>query len=274
LLTTPQTFHLNTRHISAQGTPITNHTNVLHLSVLPSPWDRLISLLFFLLALLLGNTINLKSRFPEWFLPSHIVLKRQKFGWDDHFANEKAIYRRLAPIQGKFVPVCYGEARCAETEETGPRALVLSDVGGVTLKDSAARGLGGEELERMLEVAFRALSACRVAHDDRNLGNYRLVDGRKRVGIIDFEHSYVLGVDEDQELVTASSVRFVSKYYGMRHGGSANKKEAGCGKLLGSGDSTSEGRSQSSRGFWGGMGSQRALAWAARSGPGFILRRG
>jgi hypothetical protein len=178
--------------------------------------DRLACLLFLVLALVLGNT--LKSRYPEWFLPRRIVLKRQKFGWDDHFDNEKAIYRALTSIQGRVVPVCYGEARCAETNDTGPRTLVLSDVGGVTLKDGAARGLVGGDLERMLGDAFRALSGCRVAHDDRNLGNYRLVDNRTRIAILDFEHSYVLRDDEDPDLITASSVRFVAKYYGMRQG--------------------------------------------------------
>jgi hypothetical protein len=235
--------------------------------------DRLVCLLFLLLALVLGNTV--KSRYPEWFLPRRIVLKRQKSGWEDHFDNEKAIYRALTSIQGRVVPVCYGEARCAETDETGPLALVLSDVGGVTLKDRAASGVAGGDLERMLGDAFRALSGCRVAHDDRNLGNYRLVDNRTRIAILDFEHSYELRDDEDPDLMTASSVRFVAKYYGMRHGdATTTNKEGGCEKGQGSGAGKSEGGCPASWGYLGGMGRHRILDLVTRSGQGFFLFRG
>jgi hypothetical protein len=67
----------------------------------------------------------------------------------------------------------------------------------------------------MLEESFRALSGCKVAHDDRNLDNYRLVDG-KSIMIIDFDSSYVLDADEDPDFVTFCSVRFVS-YYSLLH---------------------------------------------------------
>jgi predicted Ser/Thr protein kinase len=166
------------------------------------------------LPIALSNIV--KDSYPEWFLPARIVLKRQKRGWEEEFDNEKAIYQALAPIQGKVVPVCYGEAQCSETETTGPRALVLSDIGGVSLSDSAAQGLGISELEKMLEESFRALSGCKVAHDDRNLDNYRLVD-RKSIMIIDFDSSYVLDADEDPDFVTFCSVRFVSRYYSLLH---------------------------------------------------------
>jgi hypothetical protein len=71
------------------------------------------------LPIALSNII--KDSYPEWFLPARIVLKRQKRGWEEELDNEKAIYQALAPIQGKVVPVCYGEAQCSETETTGPR---------------------------------------------------------------------------------------------------------------------------------------------------------
>ncbi|KAL2262683.1 hypothetical protein VTK26DRAFT_436 [Humicola hyalothermophila] len=82
--------------------------------------------------------------------------------------------RQLAPVQGQVVPVCYGEASCAATEDTGPRALVLSDIGGI--------GLLG------------------VTHDDGKLDNYRLVgENRDRVMVIDFDSSYNMAETEDPE---------------------------------------------------------------------------
>lgn len=160
----------------------------------------------------------IKSWFPEWFLPSRIVLKRQKKDWDDEFDNEKAIYQTLAPVQGKAVPVCYGEAECTETETTGKRALVLSDIGGVSLHEDDARGLDVAELEGMLSEPFRALAVLKVSHDDYKLDNYRLVGGK--IMIIDFDSSYIFETD-DPDFVTFGSVKFVSRLYNNVHRGGA-----------------------------------------------------
>ncbi|KAG7286747.1 hypothetical protein NEMBOFW57_009061 [Staphylotrichum longicolle] len=144
----------------------------MRLQIQPSLFDRLISWLL-----------------QQWFLPPQIVLKRQKINWDEEFDNEKHIYATLAPLQGKVIPICYGEAQCAATGTTGTRALVLSDVGGVCLSEDAAKGFDVAQLEAMLEEFFRALAELKVAHDDFKLDNYRLVGDK--IIVIDFDSSYV-----------------------------------------------------------------------------------
>lgn len=160
----------------------------------------------------------IKPSFTEWVLLPRIVLKRQKRGWDEEFDNEKAIYQVLTPVQGKAVPVCYGEAECTKTETTGTRALVLSDIGGVSLHEDNARGLGVAQLEGMLSEPFRALAELRVSHDDYKLDNYRLVGGR--IMIIDFDSSYIFET-EDPDFVTFRSTKFVSRLYNNVHRGGA-----------------------------------------------------
>ncbi|GAB1318830.1 hypothetical protein MFIFM68171_09040 [Madurella fahalii] len=193
------------RRISGLGTLCGHHRNVVHLQILPTAFDRLV---FWLLQLLpVALCIIIQSWFPEWFLPSRIVLKRQKKGGDDELDNEKAIYQALAPVQGKVVPVCYGEAECTETEMTGTRALVLSDVEGVSLHEDDARGLDVAQLEGMLSEPFRALAELKVSHDDYKLDNYRLVGDR------------IMIIDPD--FVTFRSVKFVSRLYNNVHRGGA-----------------------------------------------------
>ena len=160
----------------------------------------------------------MKTWRPEWFLPLRIVLKRQKEGWEDEFDNEKSIYEALTPIQGKVVPVCYGEAECPETDMTGTRALVLSDVGGVSLHEDGAAGLTVQQVEAMLSESFSGLSNLQVSHDDFKLDNYRLVGDK--IIIIDFDSSYGFET-EDPEFVTFRSVKFVSRLYNNVHRGEA-----------------------------------------------------
>jgi hypothetical protein len=188
----------------------------MHLQIVPTAFDRVVTWMLHLLPVAVCAMV--KSRCPEWFLPPRIVLKRQKKGWDEEFDNEKAIYKTLTPVQGSAVPICYGEAACAETETTGTRALVLSDIGGVSLHEDAARGLEVAQLEKMLSEPFRALASLKVAHDDYKLDNYRLVENK--IIVIDFDSSYIFET-EDPEFVTFRSVKFVSRLYNNVHRGGA-----------------------------------------------------
>ncbi|KXX77344.1 hypothetical protein MMYC01_205568 [Madurella mycetomatis] len=209
-------FRLGKRRISGVGKLCDHHRNVVYLQIIPTTFDRL---LFWLLQLVpVALCAIIKSWFPESFLPSRIVLKRQKKDWDDEFDNEKAIYQTLAPVQGKAVPVCYGEVECTETETTGKRALVLSDIGGVSLHEDDARGLEVAELEGMLSKPFRALAELKVSHDDYKLDNYRLVGDK--IMIIDFDSSYIFETEEP-DFVTFRSVKFVSRLYNNVHRGGA-----------------------------------------------------
>lgn len=154
------------------------------------------------------------------------MLKRQKAGWDDEFDNEKAIYQRLAPVQGTVVPVCYGEASCPATDndtDTRPRALVLSDVGGIGLNEDAAGGLDTDHVEAMLLEALRTLTYLGVTHDDSKLDNFRLVGDRDRVMVIDFDSSYIMGPGDNPEKNARSDARFATQQYWLVHGGKKPK---------------------------------------------------
>jgi hypothetical protein len=88
--------------------------------------------------------------------------KRQRRDLDEEFDNEKAIYQQLAPLQGTVVPVCYGEASCPATKETGTRALVLLHADGVGLNEEAAGGMEREKVETMLMASLLAMSSLGV----------------------------------------------------------------------------------------------------------------
>ncbi|KAK3905070.1 hypothetical protein C8A05DRAFT_31116 [Staphylotrichum tortipilum] len=91
-------------HRTASGTWADNHhSNVLRLHIHRALWD------------------------------DTIILKKLKPKWDDEFDNEKLMYARLRPLQGSVIPVFFGEASL-----DGCRALILSDVGRVTLCDLLA----------------------------------------------------------------------------------------------------------------------------------------
>jgi RIO-like serine/threonine protein kinase len=152
------------------------------------------------------------------------VLKRQKAAWDEEFENEKAIYERLASVQGTIVPVCYGEATCPATDATGPRALVLSDIGGIGLYEDAAGGLDTEHVEGMLLQALRELTHLGVVHDDSKLDNFRLVGDRERIMVIDFDSSHIIEPTEDPEYSARSDARFATEQYWLAHGGRRPKR--------------------------------------------------
>ena len=58
----------------------------------------------------------------------NIILKVQKSGWDEEFDTEKAAYEKLKRLQGRVIPICYGQA-----QYEGTRALILSDIGGACI---------------------------------------------------------------------------------------------------------------------------------------------
>lgn len=197
----------------ARGIECSHHENVVFLDVLPSIFDQLLGLIRHLPD---KWQSWLETRLPELFLPQKLILKREKVDWEDKFDNEKRVYQALAPVQGRVVPRCYGQVNCPRTARTGTRALLLSDIGGMTLDRKATRHIGMERLEDMLWVALRAVAALGVGHDDYKLTNYRLVEDK--VMVIDFDSSYLFEVGEDDpESVAESGVEFVARMYHNVH---------------------------------------------------------
>lgn len=205
-----QRFRLGSRYVTASGTPSSHHPNVVFLRVCPTIFSRLISWLLLHLPEIWRD--QLESWYPEWFLPSKLIMKREKDNWKEEFENEKNIYQLLRPVQGVFVPKYYGQVECPST---GVRALILSDVGGVPL--GKAKGLDPHHLKNMLEQATRAVIQLKVVHDDDTLDNCQLVGGR--IMLIDFDASYIIEPEDttDPEYLAHCAVRFLGDQYRTVH---------------------------------------------------------
>lgn len=99
------------------------------------------------------------------------------------------MYKRLIMVQGKQIPICYGEA-CYD----GTRALVLKDVDGVWLLDrSALVETPEEQIKTMISESYSLFTDQGIGYDDWKLDNFHLVDGR--IVFLDLEYAYEL--DED-----------------------------------------------------------------------------
>ncbi|KAK0707224.1 hypothetical protein B0T21DRAFT_298817 [Apiosordaria backusii] len=176
-------FRLGTRLVLATGTTINGSSHVLRLRLKPS-----------LFAGLLGTVINVlphvvqswaKTRWPEWFLPRNIILKKRKEGWDKEFENETRMYARLQELQGTVIPVCYGLVICGKQPVP---ALVLSDIRGYELYQPEAGAIPKDQLAKLLRDAFEALARCGVGHGDLKLDNLHFIrDNGLRVMVVDLE---------------------------------------------------------------------------------------
>jgi len=176
-------FRLGTRLVFATGSTIDGSNHVLRLRLKPS-----------LIAGLLGVVVNVlpqaaqswvKTRWPEWFLPRNVILKKRKEGWDEEFENETRIYARLRELQGTVIPICYGLVVCGKQPVP---ALVLSDIGGHELYQPDAGAIPKDQLAKLLRDAFEALARYGVGHGDLKLDNLHLIrDNGLRVMVVDLE---------------------------------------------------------------------------------------
>ncbi len=104
------------------------------------------------------------------------MVKIRKENWDDEFANEIQVYKKLLPLQGEVVPVFYGK-----TMLKGEPAFVMSDVGG--------RHLGAideldDEIRQNVIAAMRAILSLGISPSDPGLANF-LVSEDKKVFVVD-----------------------------------------------------------------------------------------
>ena len=171
--------------MSASGTYAGEiHDNVLRLHIHRTAFEEFLHNILCHLPLLVLKLIT--PVFPRWTLPRTFILKMQKPDWDDEFENEKGMYARLSAIQGSTIPVCFGE-----TSLDGRRALVLSDVGRVTLCDKPSLQRDRDDMEKMIDDAFWALAKFGVGYGDIKLDNFHLVNGpdgdNRKIMIVDLE---------------------------------------------------------------------------------------
>ncbi|KAJ6779883.1 hypothetical protein PWT90_09379 [Aphanocladium album] len=143
------------------------------------------------------------SQLIKVFCPGIIILKKQKPNSDEEYDNELDMYKRLTTLQGKQIPVCYGEARC-----DGIRALVLGEVDGVSLLHSSA--LMGTTEEQMKKMIFGPMTDHAIAYDDWKLDNFHLVDGE--IVFLDLEHAYDLDEDERQYTIKTGLEAFLDRW--------------------------------------------------------------
>ncbi|KAK4149092.1 hypothetical protein C8A00DRAFT_19189, partial [Chaetomidium leptoderma] len=202
-------FTLGRQTVSASGTYAGEiHDNVLRLHIHRTTFDGFLHGILSHLPLLVLKLIT--PLFPRWTLPRTFILKKQKPDWDDEFENEKRMYTRLSAIQGSTIPVCFGE-----TSLDGRRALVLSDVGRVTLCDKPALQRDRDDMGKMIDDAFWALAKFRVGYGDIKLDNFHLVRGPDgdRIMIVDLESVEELDPRRRPERATIYSADHLFRYW-------------------------------------------------------------
>jgi hypothetical protein len=148
--------------------------------------------------------------FPRWVLPQTFILKKQKPDWDEEFENEKRMYAKLSTLQGSTIPVCFGEASVE-----GHRALVLSDVGPISLCDPPALRRERSDILPMVDDALRALTRLGIDHDDIKLDNFHLVSTPRgdKVMIVDLESAYEIDPDTAPERAMVHSANQLIRYW-------------------------------------------------------------
>lgn len=121
-----------------------------------------------------------ESCFPEWNLPSLLILKKQKEGWEEEFDTEKAAYGRLQALQGTVIPQFLGQVQCDKT-----RGMLLSDIGGVCLAAPEGSLLEVANFRRMLHEALTTFAPFRILPEDVKLANFHYTGDK--VMVVDLE---------------------------------------------------------------------------------------
>lgn len=141
-------------------------------------------------------------------LPTHgyVLLAKGVQREDEcHLLNEAMIYRRLAPIQGKYIPACIGDMSLsqpliisggqAEPTKIVTRLLFVSYAG--IPMERCLNQANEAKIAQGAEDCLEAIHALGVLHADAFANNIMLQDGRVR--IIDFERSRTREQVEEEE---------------------------------------------------------------------------
>ena len=116
------------------------------------------------------------------------------------------MYKRLRTLQGKQIPVCYGEASCDDT-----RALVLEEVGGVSLLHrSALIETPEKRINAMISDSYDPMVDQGVAYDDWKMDNFHLLNDR--IIFLDLEHAYELDEDQREYTVEVGLEAFLDRW--------------------------------------------------------------
>ncbi|KAL4925819.1 uncharacterized protein BDV17DRAFT_270997 [Aspergillus undulatus] len=195
----PRELRLGKKTIFATtATLLSRHRPIYRLKVKQSSLLSIIGLLF----------PRIKARWPGWFLPAEIIVKKMKEGWEQEFRTEIATYKYLRPIQGIIIPRFYGEAIY-----DGSPALVVAVVDGITLSQ-VARAIYTQHhypianLRGQIEEALYTLWQYGVEYLDGKLDNlFLLKDGR--IMVIDLELVFLCTTKEWQETENYEAVDYL-----------------------------------------------------------------
>ncbi|KAL8364953.1 hypothetical protein RB595_003984 [Gaeumannomyces hyphopodioides] len=135
---------------------------------------------------------------PALWLPEQVVIKKLKSAeWEDEFNKETRLYAALEPLQGRRVPVFYGEAAVVrdvwdQAFGRATRALVLSEVHGYLVGLLHVRRppepLDWDEIRRRLSEAIHEMFDCaRVICEEGNPYNMFLAADDGRIVFVDLE---------------------------------------------------------------------------------------
>ncbi|KAF4957889.1 hypothetical protein FGADI_2718 [Fusarium gaditjirri] len=204
-----QHLRFGTRAFRASGAASDHaHHNVLRLRIHKTFIGGIIESLFRITSKATGTW--LQSKFPEWFLPDKIVLKRQKENWEEEFDHEIVAYNRLRPLQGLTIPKLYGMVQYANT-----RALILSDIGGSCIATPGGAVLTEQDIEPLFHQALTSLNEYGICHDDTKLDNFHLVtdDGKDKIMIVDLESADFDQTEEELAYTAKSKTKSLLRQY-------------------------------------------------------------
>ncbi|OAR01714.1 hypothetical protein LLEC1_03257 [Akanthomyces lecanii] len=183
--------------------PWTKHQHVLRVSI---KQNFLTEFALWLVRSILPQRLARACLPTAWSLPNTVIVKKEKRKCHEEFTTELDMYKRLGALQGKQIPVCYGKAFC-----DGTRALVLQEVGGVSLLHrSALLETTEEQMMTMISRSYRPMTDRGIAYDDWKPDNFRLVDGE--IVFLDLEHAYVLDQDKRQYTIEIGLDAFLDRW--------------------------------------------------------------
>ncbi|KAJ0162993.1 hypothetical protein CTA2_3676, partial [Colletotrichum tanaceti] len=125
-------------------------------------------------------------------LPQQIVLKKERLDNHDLFDNELRVYHQLQSLQGTIIPKYLGLATI-----DGVRALVLSDIGGISMLDQGMPQFDRMKLETMLAFPVRTIRQRGVHLGDLSMRNIHWC--RDAFRFLDFEQAEILPEKADVE---------------------------------------------------------------------------
>ncbi|KAI3342002.1 hypothetical protein F4824DRAFT_447818 [Ustulina deusta] len=211
-------IRLGTRLIRAHARRIYNNRHVFRLELLASPITS-----WFTSWVPQFVQSRLRPTFPEWFIPSVMILKERNPLKPDEYRNEIEMYKRLQSLQGDVIPRYYGEVisdnhtpavllefvegtplhRLPKEDLLSPRVLTAYRHN-MTLHELPDDDIPDPQLLLALRHMYHQFTQDGVVHGDPKLHNF--IRTEHGVVAIDLEFSHLLPNDITNEHELASLI--------------------------------------------------------------------